>query len=69
MIAISTKFQIGSPVYVAAHGITAAVDVMAEVLTGMRNYFWRASNSATDQERADSARWAAIERGDEPWPR
>jgi hypothetical protein len=69
MIAISTNVRIGSPAFVAAHGITAAVDVMAEFLTGMRNYFWRgSSSSATDSELADHKRWAAIERGDEPWP-
>jgi len=69
MVAICTNVRIGSPAYEAAGGITAAVDVMAEVLTGMRNYFWRGSSSATDDERTFSENWAAIERGDEPWPR
>ena len=59
---------IGGPVFVAAHGITKAIDEMAFLLTGDREYFWGVGGGATEAYRQKMADCAARERGDLPWP-
>jgi hypothetical protein len=63
-----TNVRIGSPAYVAAGAVRAAIDVSAGVLTGKPEYSWGANSSATEQELVESACSNRIERGEEPWP-
>ncbi len=48
--------------------LTRAIDVTAIVLTGDDRYFAEKGHM-NDQERAHWEKWAAIEKGDLPWPR
>jgi hypothetical protein len=69
MIELNTAVRIGGPLYESAHVITGAIDDMAATLTGRREYFWLGYASGAGQVDTRDEEWAAIERGEKPWPR
>jgi hypothetical protein len=52
----------------AASALMNAIDAIAFILTGNREYFWSLGGGATAEQRAHAAKWAAIERGETQWP-
>ncbi len=61
--------KIGGSFYRAGESIVAAIDVMAELLTGDREFFWSTGGRGNDASRAHTERWRRIEAGEEPWTR
>ncbi len=67
MIAVSSRVKIGGAVYAAAGATIEAIDRLAAVLTGERDYFAGPGTSATEGQLAAAELKAARERGDVPW--
>ena len=68
MIEARRHLTIGGPVYQATDVITKAIDAMAFLVTGDKEYFWdKGGGGATDAHRQALADQAARERGDMPW--
>jgi hypothetical protein len=59
---------IGNPLYDAAGLLMKAIDVVAFILTGDREYFWSLGGGATAGQKTRAAKWDAIERGETQWP-
>jgi hypothetical protein len=66
---VCAAVEIRGPVYLRAEAVTAAIDLLAEALTGIRDYFHEPGGGAPPDERAEQERRRAVERGDIPWPR
>lgn len=56
------------PIFKSCEAVRAKIDDLAAWLTRRQDYFSAKGSSLTDSERAYWARWAAIERGEVPWP-
>lgn len=69
MIRAHAQIVIFGPLYVAGGELNHAIDAVAELLTGDPAYFWDKGGGSADGQREQEAKWAAIERGDLPWPR
>ena len=63
----SGHLTIGGPVYRAARVVTQAIDAMAFLLTGDREYFWEKGGGSPEGHRQEMAERAARERGKAPW--
>jgi hypothetical protein len=55
------------PVYKAARAITTAIDAMAYLLTGEKEYFWDNGTGAFRAEAQDLSDELARETGEKPW--
>jgi hypothetical protein len=67
MIAVASHVKIGGAVYQAAGAVIVAIDRLATVLTGERDYFAGQGTGATQGELDAAKLKAARERGDAPW--
>ena len=67
MLIIAARVRIGGEVYKRASAVIAAVDALADELTGERDYFFEPGGGATEGQRAAAESKAARERGDVPW--
>src|ERR1700689_3537869 len=67
---LQADVTIQGPVYQSSSAIGGKIDDLAELLTGEEGYFSRGYASSTSQPAVLETwrRWAAIERGEEPWP-
>jgi hypothetical protein len=67
---VQAQVTIQGPVYQAISRINGRIDDLAQWLTGEESYFNRGIGCSTARPEVLKRweRWAAIERGDEPWP-
>lgn len=69
MIAVQMHVKVRGAVYQAGDAVIGAIDALAAVLTGERNYFHGPGTSATEGQLKAAEEKAARERGDIPWRR
>jgi hypothetical protein len=60
--------RIGNPLYDATDILMKAIDAVAFILTGDREYFWSVGGGATAGQKTRAAKWEAIEKGETQWP-
>jgi hypothetical protein len=69
MIGLCGSVRIGGPVYVCSAAILAALDALADEISGQAGYFLAPGGGATEGERQALDIKMARERGDIPWKR
>jgi hypothetical protein len=67
MLVIAARVRIGGEVYKRVSALIAAIDALADELTGERDYFFEPGGGATGGERKAMEEKAARERGEKPW--
>lgn len=67
MLAVAPHVKIGGAVYQGASAVIEAIDGLAVVLTGHRDYFHGPGTSATKGQLTAADEKAARERGKKPW--
>ena len=56
MTGVQARVRINGPVYAGASAVMAAVDALAALLTGDRQFFWDKGSTMTAQQREAAAR-------------
>jgi hypothetical protein len=69
MITVASHVKIGGAVYQGVSTVIEAIDGLAAVLTGDKDYFLGPGTSATAGQRQAAEDKAERERGEKPWKR
>jgi hypothetical protein len=64
---VASHVKIGGAVYQRVSAVIEAIDALAAVLTGHRDYFHGPGTSATEGQLRTADDKAARERGETPW--